>query len=152
MKVIVIVILISTSFVAKGLLAQTNPTGTYVRGDGLKHGDTGKKGYFGEIRVKHIGNNKIAVAFYVNSGKPAYNSGSFVDTLTYNNGKATYALSKFDSSCRIHFTFSTSRLLIRQISKVYPSPCGFGWDVIATGSYKKRSSRLPEIVDISKLE
>jgi hypothetical protein len=83
--------------------ASLNPTGTYKISNGDK--PIHKVKYFGDIQVKLLANQKIAISFYVNKGAPSYNSGSFVDTLHYNNGTAYYTAIEFDPSCKITFKF-----------------------------------------------
>jgi len=130
--------------------AQINPTGTYIIGKGLRQEDNEAKGNFGEIRVKKISPTKVAVALYVISDAPAYDSGDFVDTLTFRNNQAVFAKSGFDTSCRIYFGFSKSLLVVKQTSKIHPSPCGFGWNANISGVYKKVSAKAPVIRDLTK--
>ena len=129
--------------------AQINPTGTYIIGKGLSQEESNTEGNFGEIRVKKISPTKLAIALYVISGAPAHDSGDLVDTLTFRNNKAVFANSVFDKSCRIYFTFSESQLVVKQTSDTHPSPCGFGWNADVSGVYRKRSSKVPVIMDLT---
>lgn len=54
-----------------------DPTGTYKLDSKTRKKDGEIYGYFGEIRVKKVGNEKLVMAFEVNKGAPSYNSGSF---------------------------------------------------------------------------
>jgi hypothetical protein len=61
---------------------QFNLTGSYKY-----NGKTQKKngetyGYFGDVQVKLLNENRIAVSFYLCVGAKSYNSDSFVDTLS----------------------------------------------------------------------
>jgi hypothetical protein len=127
--------------------AQIKPTGTYILGKGLNDRNNSQKGNRGEIRVKKVEANKIAIAVYAING---YDSGDFIDTLTLKNNQAIYSNARFDSSCRIYLKFTPAKLIVKQTSKVHPSPCGFGWNADISGVYKKVSDKLPVIRDITK--
>lgn len=129
-----------------------NPTGTYIIGKGLSQEDNEPERNFGEIRVKKISPTKVAVALYVISGAPSYDSGDFVDTLILRNNQAIFSKSDFDTSCRIYFKFFASRLVVKQTSKIHPSPCGFGWNADISGVYRKVSAKVPLIRDLTKDE
>lgn len=143
-------LLLTFSFFYISSFAQINPTGTYIIGNGLRQEDNEPKGNFGEIRVKKISSTKVAVALYVINGAPAYDSGDFVDTLTFGNSQAVFSKNSFDTSCRIYFKFSGSRLIVRQTSKIHPFPCGFGWNADISGVYRKVSAKVPSIRDLTK--
>src|SRR5689334_10190873 len=127
--------------------AQLNPTGTYKMGtsDNTKVTNESR----GEIRIKKINNTKIAIALYTISG---YDVADLVDTLTFKNGKAVYQGNRSDSTCRIYFEFSKSKLLVKQTSNEHPSPCGFGWNADASGTYRKQSAKVPIITSLAKEE
>jgi hypothetical protein len=127
--------------------AQLNPTGTYIMGTGPGYNTRVTNKSRGEIRIKKINNTKIAIALYVISG---YDVADLIDTLTFKEGKAVYQGSRFDSTCRIYFVFSKSKLLVKQTSKEHPSPCGFGWNAEITGTYRKQSAKAPVITDLTK--
>src|SRR3982074_1538712 len=80
-----------------------DPTGTYI----LK-GQTEKNkiiGHSGEIRVKLLGKDRVAICFYINKGFPGYESGSFVDTLTYTEDNEAVYTPLADQSCSFLFYF-----------------------------------------------
>jgi hypothetical protein len=112
-----------------------NPTGSYYRGDKRS----------GEVRVKLLDNNKIAITLLACVGKPSYNSGGFVDTLDYQNRKAIYKDLEDDSSCVITLKFSEVGIDIEQQQANLNWACGFGHGVDASGYYKKVSSKVPKI-------
>ena len=124
-----------------------NPTGSYelVSKKKVKNGET--YGYHGEIHIKLLDSAHIAMSFYVCKGAPGYNSGSFVDTLDYENSIVVYTTDQ-DPSCRITFTFSKSGVAVDEIANNYNNGCGFGHAVVASGFYKKISSKEPEIRDL----
>lgn len=117
-----------------------DPTGTYKLASETvtKDGDT--YGYSGKIQVKKIGDDKIAVTFYVNKGAPSYNMGGFVDTLSFVNNKAIYKGLENTTDCRIEFAFSESGIMVKTDEG---NSCGFGHGVYANGFFKKKSSIEP---------
>ncbi|MFI2744257.1 hypothetical protein ACG2LH_16095, partial [Zhouia sp. PK063] len=134
------IILISTAILS--LIAFTHqidnidPTGTYQLGHRVKNKSGAIQGYFGTIQVKKIAPEKIAVTFDVNKGAPSYNSGSFVDTLTYKNNTAVYGDCEFDASCKITFNFDTKGVKVKESTDDFNNGCGFGHAVIADGYYR----------------
>lgn len=121
-----------------------DPTGTYslVGKTETKNGDT--YGYFGEIQIKKIGEDKAAISFFVNKGAPSYNMGGFVDTLTFANNKATYKGLDNTTDCKIEFTFSENGITVVEDEG---SVCGFGHGVSANGFFEKTSSTEPILED-----
>lgn len=124
-----------------------DPTGTYKLDSKTKtkNGDT--YGYFGEIRVKLLDSNKVAMSFYICKGAPAYNSGSFVDTLPFYNNTAIYK-DKYDTakSCMVTFEFSKIKIKLQETANYKYGTC-WGQGVVASGSYKKLTSDIPIIKD-----
>jgi hypothetical protein len=122
-----------------------DPTGTYELISTAKVEDGDTYGYFGEICVKLIDKNKIAMSFYICKGAPGYNSGSFVDTLEYRNNIATYK-DKYttEQACRVEFTFSRTRIKLKETANYEYGNC-WGNGVVAFGSFKKISSKIPAI-------
>jgi hypothetical protein len=124
-----------------------DPTGTYKSGEDPKKLNRDIYAYFGEVRIKLIDKSKIAISLYVLKGAPSYSSGSFVDTLHYQNQHATY-LTSDDSSCKIEFLFNTKGLTITQYQQNLNFGCGFGHGVLADGYYPKISENIPVITDL----
>jgi hypothetical protein len=124
-----------------------NPTGTYI----LKGNIKGNRimGHFGEIRVKLLEENKIAICFYINSGYPDYHSGSFIDTLDYQDGLATYLPAR-SSGCSILFCFAIKEVETEQLFTDPRSSCGFGTGVMASAIFNKYSMEIPIIQDLSR--
>jgi len=114
-----------------------NPTGTYKMGS--------KTGYNGTIRVKLLNRDTIAVSLYVCIGPPNYNSGSFVDTMIYQNHRAVYHHCESDTTCRIFFSFTGKGVSVEQVQPDPNSGCGFGHSVFADGDYRKVSAKVPVI-------
>jgi len=125
-----------------------NPTGSYKLDSKttVKDGDT--YGYFGDIDVKLLDSTRIAISFFVCKGAPSYNSGSFIDTLTYKNNVALHTTPEDDSSCRIKFKFNKKGITVEQYQADLNFGCAFGHAVFADGFYKKTSSKVPVIAEI----
>jgi hypothetical protein len=122
-----------------------NPTGVYKYSGKTytKNGDT--YGYFGTIKVSQLDQNKVLVNFYVCKGAPSYNSGSFIDTLTYINNQSVYRgdTTMIEGTCKLNFKF-TSKGIYAELFSDYPNTaCGFGHAVDAQGYYKKRKGKIP---------
>lgn len=123
-----------------------DPTGAYKLVSKTKKVNGEVYGYSGDIKVKLLSNARIAVSFYVDKGYPSYNSGSFVDTLSYDGEKAIYK-TEYDASCKIIFKFSDKGVILNEQTNDYNFGCGFGHAIIASGFYKKYSSAAPVIKD-----
>ncbi|MGB0869907.1 MAG: hypothetical protein ACPGSD_09940 [Flavobacteriales bacterium] len=141
MKQILLYLLISiTSLGCKTIKTKTlNPVGTYELGNI----NPDEKGYFGIIQVKPLNQKSIVMTFMINKGAPSYNSGSFVDTLDYKLGKAIYTAKEFDPSCKITFRFTEDGVHVNQKNDGYYVGSGFGHSVVASGYFKKTSSKSP---------
>jgi hypothetical protein len=124
-----------------------NPTGTYELQVKTKIKDDDTYGYFGEIKIKLLHSNRIAMSFYICKGAPSYNSGSFVDTLEYKNNVAVYS-DRYDPEKGCTVTFSFSRNKINVVEKAnYDFGTCWGHGVFAFGNYRKKSSKSPVIKD-----
>jgi hypothetical protein len=131
----------------------------YVSPDGVYsyQGKTMKKngetyGYFGTIKVVHLNSEKVIVNFYVCKGAPSYNSGSFIDTLSYINNEATFTGDTTDGQppCRVVFHFSKKGISADMIAADPNFACGFGHAVDAQGFYKRLPGKLPAKQDLLK--
>ena len=123
-----------------------DPTGTYILTGAIKKNKI--TGHSGEIRVQLLSSHQVALCFYINKGDPSYESGSFMDTLVYDDSSARYCPGK-DSSCTILFYFHRRRV---EIMEVYTDPnlcCGFGNGVLISAIFKKTSADKPIIQDLS---
>jgi hypothetical protein len=138
--------------------AQDNPTGTYtantIKDEKAEH----QEGNTGEIRVKRLSPSKIAVAVFVVTW-PWGSYGDFVDTLTLKGNEAVYTVKikdttsfACDSTCRISFIFKGSRLIIKQTSEESRFPCGFGERADISGVYRRVSTKVPVIRDLTRDE
>ncbi len=134
-------IILMTSFSIK--VFYIDPTGTYKLNSKANNKNGDIYGYSGQVQVKKISLNKIVMTFEVNKGAPSYNSGSFVDTLSYNDNKAIYTDTDSDSTCKITFDFDKKGIAVKEEASDYNSGCGFGHAVVANGFYKKTSSKIP---------
>jgi hypothetical protein len=140
--------LILVTVLSYGQNNYVNPTGSYtLKGKKLKNGE---RANHGEVHVKLIDNNRLAISFYYNKGYPSYNSGSFVDTLDYVDNKAVYTYDEPEipiSDCRLTFTFHKQKVTINHEAEDYNYSCGFGMGVVASGIMLKTSAKVPEIKD-----
>jgi len=124
-----------------------NPTGTYTHTGKTKVEGEDTYGYTGQIQVKRLSAHKIAMSFHVNKGAPSYNSGSFLDTLSYVNNIAIWTDAAEDSTCKITFNFTGTGVVVKEETADFNFGCGFGHAVIASGFYKKTSSKMPFLTD-----
>jgi hypothetical protein len=140
--------LILVTILSYGQTNYVNPTGSYIlKGKKLKNGE---RANHGEVQVKLIDKNRLAISFYYNKGYPSYNSGSFVDTLEYVDNKAVYTYDEPErliSDCKLTFTFDKKKVTINHQAEDYNYSCGFGMGVVASGIMPKISARIPEIKD-----
>ena len=124
-----------------------NPTGTYNYG--VINKNEKKQGYFAEMQVVSLASDKIIVSIVINKGYPSFNNGSFIDTLTYQNNKATYYLYfEAKTECKIDFIFSSKSALVKESNE--KDNCDFGNGVYADFIMKKKSSLMPRITDLAK--
>src|SRR4030095_3135049 len=102
------IILVFAVFITSFAILNTyiDPTVTYILESKTKKRGEDIYGYTGQIQVKKIAIDTIVMTFEVNKGAPSYNSGSFVDTLIYNNNAAIYTNAEFDTTCKITFSFN----------------------------------------------
>jgi hypothetical protein len=122
---------------------QFDSTGTYVFGNYNPESAEEIREYFGEIQVKQIDSDRIAMTFVINKGAPSYNSGSFMDTLIVENKVAVYRTPQFDKSCKITFSFDRKGVRVNEETEDFNSGCGFGHAVVAKGYFRKISSDTP---------
>ena len=120
-----------------------NPTGTYKLDSKtvIKDGET--YGYFGHVKVKLLDSTRIVVGLFICKGAPNYNSGSFLDTLEYQNNYVIHRTPESDSSCTIKLLFTKQGLTIEQFQKDINFGCEFGHGVFADGFYKLTSKKSP---------
>ncbi|HEX9509632.1 MAG TPA: hypothetical protein VF939_04060 [Puia sp.] len=138
---------LSQSIPPTGLLPYfIDPTGTYILMGSVKNNRI--TGHSGEIRVQLLDSHQIALCFYINKGYPGYESGSFIDTLAYNDSNARYSPGK-DSSCIILFYFHRKMVEIMEIYADPPLCRGFANGVLISAVFDKTSSDKPIIQDLS---
>jgi len=125
-----------------------DPTGTYeYKGKTSKIDGQTFGPYTGTIQVKKITDKRIVITFYICKGEPSYNSGSFVDTLTYINNTAVYTIPDDDPTCKITFHFDKKSVTVKEETADYNSGCGFGHAVVADGHFRKTSSKQPKLTE-----
>ena len=123
-----------------------DPTGTYTLTGIVKKNRI--TGHSGELRVLLLDSNKVAMSFYINKGYPGYESGAFMDTLSYDDNQVSYSPVK-EAGCRILFHFRPDTVAISQIYTDPHSGCGFAPGVLIATLFKKTSGERPVIQDLS---
>ena len=123
-----------------------DPTGTYI----LKGDRDGNRitGHSGEIRVRLLSVTSVALSFYISKGYPGYESGSFIDTLAYDENLAVYHPAT-DGDCKILFLFDPKNAEIQQVYNDPHCTCGFGKGILVSAVFQKYSSSPPVIQDLS---
>jgi hypothetical protein len=125
-----------------------NPTGTYTL-KGEVH-DNKVTTHSGEIRVKLLHHELLTLCFFIDKGYPGYESGSLLDTLRYEDDAAIY-VSK-DSSCMLRFHFKQNGVeLMHVFTQNKGGDCGFPPGVLTGAFFRKTSSGVPVIQDLSAL-
>ncbi|HVM89856.1 MAG TPA: hypothetical protein VMT76_16840 [Puia sp.] len=121
---------------------QVNPTGTYLLKGSIKKNII--EGHNGEIRVKLLDENKLAMSLYINKGAPNFESAFFSDTLQYFDNQANYN-SPIDSDCTINVVFGPTTAEIFFVHSNPDCTCGFAKGVIITAVFEKISAETPVI-------
>ncbi len=123
-----------------------DPTGTYILKGKVQKNEIVT--HSGELRVKLLNKNKVALSFFISKGYPGYEFGSFTDTVSYDETFATYRSTR-DKDCNIVFFFSPTSA---ETQLVYSDPhcsCGFAKGVMISTVFEKKSSDEPVIQDLS---
>lgn len=123
-----------------------NPTGTYTLTGIVRNNRV--ISHSGELRVRLISPEKVALCFYMNKGYPGYESGAFMDTLPYEENRIFYTPTA-DTGCSVLFNFMPHTVEIMKIYSDIHSGCGFGQGVLAASIFDKTSSEPPIIQDLS---
>ena len=144
------ILFLSFFFLSQGVLDENpefiNPTGTYLLKGEVKNSKI--VGHYGELRVRLLDTNRIALSYYVNNGYPNYEFGSVMDTLHYEDNRAIYKPVS-DSSCAIYFLFRQRSVEVSREVADLRSACGFGTGVLIPAVLEKTSSEVPVIQDMS---
>jgi len=77
------------------------------------------------------------------SPPPAENSGLAQGHMTVHGGKAVYETTEFGGKCRIEFTFTSKRVVIKQKRGDWATR-GFGHNIEASGAFVRKSSATPQ--------
>lgn len=131
---------------------EIDPTGSYELVNETKKVGEDVYGYYGNIDIKMINENKIVISFFICKGAPSYNQGFFIDTLDYKNNQAIYNYEDLEFDCKIIFTFTKYGVDVKQETKNDNNYCGFGYGVIADGYFEKTTSKSPVIKDLARDE
>jgi hypothetical protein len=144
------ILFLSLFFLTKGLSNDDpefiNPTGTYLEKGEVKNSKI--IGHYGELRVRLLDTNTVALSYYANKGYPNYEFGSFIDTLHYADNRAIYKPVN-DSACAIYFAFESRSVEVIKVLTDPRSGCGFGPGVMIPVMLQKTSSDVPVIQDMS---
>ena len=146
-------IVLFLSLLLPGLLNPDNnqvfidPTGTYILKGQVQ--DNKVISHSGEIRVKLLQPELLTICFFLDKGYPGYESGSFLDTLRYEDNQSVYATR--DSGCMLRFSFKPTGVELMHIFSQGASDCGFAPGVLTGAFFKKTSSGVPVIQSLSGL-
>lgn len=140
------------SLLVSGLLPADNktfidPTGTYILKGDVR--DNKVISHSGEIRVKLLKPELLTICFFIDKGYPGYESGTFLDTLQYLDNEAVYTSG--DSACMLRFQFKFNGVELIHIFSLNAGDCGFAPGVLTGAFFKKASSGVPVIQDLSSL-
>jgi hypothetical protein len=96
------------------------------------------------FKVWALGNQRLKVKFqgtyeYKARGGWTANTGEASGTASIEGIVATFRPDGADEGCKIIMTFKGERLVVDQ-----KDGCGFGLNVVASGTYRKTSSRKPD--------
>jgi hypothetical protein len=141
---IVLFLLLSGLFLSDHHPIFIDPTGTYTLKGEVK--DNKVISHSGEIRVKLLNPELLALCFFIDKGYPGYESGSFLDTLAYNDNQAVYVTK--DSGCMLRFNFKVNGVELMHIFSQNSNDCGFAPGVLTGGFFKKTSSGVPVIQNL----
>ena len=99
------------------------------------------------FRIWALGNQRLKVEFqgtyeYKARGGWTANTGEASGIASIEGIVATFRPDGADEGCRITMTFKGDRLVVDQ-----KDGCGFGLNVVASGTYRKTSSRKPNFND-----
>jgi len=94
----------------------------------------------GTVLVYPETDNTILLYVDLNRGAPSYNMGSLFGRLKIEGDKGTFETQ--DKGCRWTMKFLNDTLTIATIEKSYE--CGFGHGVTVDGTYKRKSTQVPE--------
>ena|ERR1700733_13844572 len=123
-----------------------DPTGTYILTGNVRNNRV--TGHSGELRVRLLNQHSAAVCFYINKGYPDYESGAFVDTLSYEENRFMWT-SAADTTCSLLFDFQPAAVEIIRIVSDPNCTCGFAPDVLIPATFYRSSRDVPVIQDLS---
>ncbi|MBS1661619.1 MAG: hypothetical protein JST68_11290 [Bacteroidetes bacterium] len=140
-------LLVLTGFIPGKSSSFINPTGTYRLKGVVKNNKV--TGHSGELRVRLLDENTVALCFYINAGYPGYQSGSVLDTLSYEENKVEYRPVK-DTGCSVYFYFDLRKVNLLQVMSDPRSGCGFDPGAFAPLVFPKVSSEIPIIQNLER--
>lgn len=119
-----------------------DPTGTYVLRSISERNKV--NGHTGEIKVRLLNGDSIAISFVVSSGAPSYRTASIIDTLRYQFNRVIYKPFP-NANCGVVIVFHNDRAETRQSFRDPGDDCGFGKDVMVSAFFEKYSDEPPYI-------
>ncbi len=108
-----------------------------------QYGNDIEKGRLGLAYVYAKNDSAILIYLDLNRGAPSYNMGSVWGEVVIKNGKGLFNISieGYKKSCQFFLEFKGAKLTIKTIND--QDDCGFGYGVIADGTFKKISAKNP---------
>ena len=103
------------------------------------------KGPAGTLRTVDRGGGDVDFQLEVWGGPPANNSGGAEGRVSVKGGKGVFETSEFGGLCRIEFSFTEGEVVVRQTKGSW-AECGFGHSVLASGTFKRVSTKVPTFV------
>ncbi|MBS1596867.1 MAG: hypothetical protein JST75_01480 [Bacteroidetes bacterium] len=146
MKSFLLLMMVCSAFI-KSNSDFVDPTGTYILKGNIEKNKI--VSHYGEIRVKLLTLDKVAICFYINKGYPGYESISFMDTLMYDDNHFVRYKPSLYADCTVLFLFSNRNAEIQQVYTDPRSGCSFGKGILISTVFKKFSSEQPVIQDLS---
>jgi hypothetical protein len=158
MKKTLVLVLFALVFVASGLLTSAQepavmtptgpkPSGPAVTADQVNgvYRDRGS-----EFRILALGHHKLKVQFngqwMTGGGYP--NIGEATGEATIEGNVATF-IPPDTTKCKITMTFLTNRMEVTQ--EGFDADCGFGHNVMATGTYRRIKGGRPRFIPVRKI-
>jgi len=110
----------------------------------FSYGKDIEKERIGTVYVYPETDSTILFFIDVSRGAPSYNMGNLYGRLKVKSGAGIFKkdIIGVEKICSLQFNFKNNILEISTID--YNDNCGFGYGVIADGTYKRRSRKIPD--------
>ena len=112
-------------------------------GGAFEYGRDIEKGAIGLISVYPETDSTILFFIDVNRGAPSYNMGNLYGRLKVKSGIGVFNknIGATEKTCKLEFKFENNILRVLTIED--NDNCGFGYGVMADGTYKRKSKKIP---------